>query len=225
MATSLMQVDELPFRFWLSPAMAARWRGLAHAEQQDMLSAWAEELPSLTLSGSGIATDQVAVRGALCFVRSTCVLCGITLADAVASFSAYATKRLRSGSAVRGELELTAEWAEATGAQRMLEVPCAAGRIDIVFPQHSLLVEAKLAGSWKHALGQALSYRYCLGKSYSAALLLLGSRVDPVYDGRLAEAVAAENKVHVFWYNGLTGTSSILEQWQKFTSLRENRNK
>lgn len=224
MASSLELAGELPFRFWLSPAMAERWDKVPHEVRQRWLTDWAtdEFVHDLSeLAPSRSQNVQVAVTGALLFVREMCQLQSIAYHDAVSSFGVYVTRKLRKEQPVRGELELTAEWAAATSAVHTLEVPCAAGRIDIVFPQNGLLVESKIAGAWKHALGQALAYRHCLGASYGAALLLLGKRSDPAYDGKLAEAVAKVSDVDVFWYDGQAPASEVAETWRQFICLRQ----
>jgi hypothetical protein len=61
-----------------------------------------------------------------------------------------------------------------------------------------VIVEAKLAGDWKHAIGQVLAYQFCLGADkYDTALLLLGDcRLD------LAEQCANSLGIKVYWYNG-----------------------
>jgi hypothetical protein len=96
------------------------------------------------------------------------------------------------------ELRLAAKWAKeyADGHSYRLEVPCAAGRIDIMLDYCQMLVEAKYSGGWKAALGQAICYRCCF-PNYKAALVLIGkpshTRV------QLIEAICKSQNVHVYW--------------------------
>jgi len=116
------------------------------------------------------------------------------------------------------ELMQTAAWARASGEQYELEQRCEAGRIDVLMHRLGLIVEAKYAHSWKHALGQVLAYKFCLGRHYSAALLLLGS-ADKL-DLRLVEDCCKSYDVHVFWHDyGQPGSLDSVRQ-----SLLEYRN-
>lgn len=96
------------------------------------------------------------------------------------------------------ELRIAAKWAKerAQGRAYRLEVPCVAGRIDIMLDYAQELIEAKYARAWKSAIGQAICYRHCFPR-YSASLLLINKL--PHETTQLLEAVCKSQDIRVYW--------------------------
>jgi hypothetical protein len=194
----------IPLRFPISQSCLAKWDQLANEDKQALLARFVRDSellyrhrhqPKLKQSVDVMVPNKFALASEQAAQHS------MRLDQYASAFGLYVTLELRKGRPVRGEVELAAQWAELTGVQYRLEQPCAAGRIDILlYPlgRKPVIVEAKLAGDWKHALGQVLAYKYCLGAdTHDTALLLLSH--DKI---GLAEQCANSLSVKVYWYDG-----------------------
>ena len=117
-------------------------------------------------------------------------------------FAQFVTAALSKAKPINGELEVTSKWAaKFYPGIHQLEVPCAAGRVDILVPSQSLIIEAKVAKEWKHAVGQVLVYRECFkmkrGGDWAVALLLIGRPSD--HDKYLITNVCNPLSIVVHW--------------------------
>lgn len=182
----------LQFRFELTPPFAKRWTALTLSQRNDLMVEFAQ-------------CDQSMYSGDFGSKRTDLVVCSLTPAHDVSydartrrKFAQFVTHRLNANSFLHGEVAMTKQWAESSGAPFQLEVPCAVGRIDVLYD--GLIVEAKYAGEWKHALGQVLAYKACLQTDSQCALLLLGKRIDQQY--QLIERCCMYVGVHVLWHDG-----------------------
>lgn len=194
----------LPFRFPISQSCLAKWDQLADEDRQALLVKFVRDSGLLYRHKHQPKLKQlvdVMMPDKLTLASEQASQYSMRLDQYASAFGLYVTLELRKGRPVRGEVELAAQWAELTGIQYKLEQQCAAGRIDILLHplgRKPIIVEAKLAGDWKHAIGQVLAYKYCLGAdAYDAAVLLLGhDRID------LAEQCANSLGIRVYWYDG-----------------------
>jgi hypothetical protein len=189
-------------RIYATKSVYAKWLQLCEAEHQQLWRKFLSQCSRYDNSYGLLRTDL----DSFVFEPKPCLieLPDIAPVHLSCRFSQFLAGAMRKHQPVRGELELAAEFANRNYPSHALEVPCAVGRIDILVPRESLIIEAKLAGSWKHAVGQALCYRECLnsdqGGSWSTAVLLLGLRDE--FDYRLISLVCDKLDVKVFWYSG-----------------------
>lgn len=104
----------------------------------------------------------------------------------------------RIGVARGREAELSEEWAKLQverWGNYITEVRVSTGRIDLVFPQERLIIEAKFVKGWKGALGQVLAYQEVYRPGFRAGLLLLGSSPDQT----LIEKICGKFQVAVYF--------------------------
>lgn len=108
----------------------------------------------------------------------------------------YLTDRL--GVAKSKESELSERWANQQverWGNYTTEVRVSTGRIDLVFPQERLIIEAKFVKGWKGAMGQVLAYREVYRPGFRAGLLLLGKSPDHA----LIEQICGKFQVAVYF--------------------------
>ena len=194
---------ELPLRFSLTKAMSARWEAMPESVKQQYFDDFVNSIgpdPNQSIKGLEGGSTYVKLSGRFVQASRLANYYSMTVPNISSAFSFYVTVRLRKQKAVRGEVELTAEWAKLIGLEHRLEVPCAAGRIDIVMDEALLIVEAKLAGDYKHAIGQVLTYRHCLGQHYKCALLLLQDL--KASRDHICEACCLRLGIDLYYYGG-----------------------
>lgn len=196
----------LPFRFALTPSLARKWQQLSTSQQQQLYDQFRHEgIEQVDLEAKRF-TDEAYVQNRFAEASEAAACLDLRLDVYALCFSHYVSKQLRKGKPVLGEVELAEQWAKSTGLRYQLEQVCAVGRIDIVFEDEYLVVEAKFADGFKHAIGQALSYRECYriakGAHWQAGVLLLGRRLD--CDFRTIERICNNLNVKVFWHHELS---------------------
>lgn len=188
----------------LTERAARKWRSCSPAERQAVLDAAqhigvcdldlkaVDKLVAQTTIGSYGATwpgtctplDSALERRGKLRMRSA-ELMGLAISQALTAARLY------------NELDYAAKWAESTGRQYRLEVPCRVGRVDILFDSGSEVVEAKYTPGWKGAMGQALAYKADL-RLKSASLLLIGKPATAA-EVELIERTCAVYDVTVYW--------------------------
>ena len=187
-------------RVYTTQSVYIKWQHMCEAEHQQLWRKFLSQCDRYDNSFGLLRTDLQSFT----FTPQPCLidLPAISPVHLSCRFGHYLSTAMRKHQAVRGELELAAEFANKNYPSHALEVPCAVGRIDILVPRENLIIEAKLAGSWKHAIGQALCYRECLnmdqGGQWQTAVLLLGRR--DKFDFRLIESVCSKLNIQVFWH-------------------------
>lgn len=186
-------------RFYLSAAMALRWVDLGVASQTELIRQFD------ALSKEGLKSlPHLGVLNVSCRmpIDSTHGYAQVTQ-DALASF---VTQRLRKTLKPDCEVIVCARWAHNASSvlpRYRLEHVLMSGRVDLLY--NGLIVEAKVARSWKHALGQVLAYKAELAQrqngKWNTALLLIGDRASNLYNYHIIEDCCGHYDVHVFWTN------------------------
>ena len=187
-------------RVYVTKSTHDKWMSMCEVEHQQLWRRFLSQVDRYDNSFGMLRTDfqSFAFEPAPCLID----LPSISPVHLSCRFGQFLSTAMRKFKPIRGELELAAEFANKNYPSHALEVPCAVGRIDILVPRENLIIEAKLAGSWKHAIGQALCYRECLnmdqGGQWQTAVLLLGRRDD--FDFRLIENICSKLSILVFWH-------------------------